>query len=240
MNKKKEEIEKKFDIHQYNKGKYKKNKLNNFVENIPSENKFIIISNYDYKDKIAKDISINSIDNNNKIIERIDAEQMKWNEKHQKWIIKNYKRRYWEGNIIEYENIEKETLLSLKNISPEYLTTEFIGPDQMNYFELRDFIKKKKNNSGNTTKWEIGLNHKISYAASSFVLSILSIFLSLFRNNSNISYGIGISIIVIALYYLLLLIGKNLGLEGIVSPIISAWMGSFLLLFLSSIIYFNK
>ena len=72
MNKKKEEIEKKFDIHQYNKGKYKKNKLNNFVENIPSENKFIIISNYDYKDKIAKDISINSIDNNNKIIERIE------------------------------------------------------------------------------------------------------------------------------------------------------------------------
>ena len=114
MNKQKEEMEKKFDIHQYHKGKYKKNKLNNFVENISTENKFVIISNYNYKNKTAKDISINLIDSNNKIIDRIDAEKMKWDTIHQKWKIENYNHRYWKDGKMEYENI-KEGILKMQS-----------------------------------------------------------------------------------------------------------------------------
>jgi len=66
-----------------------------------------------------------------------------------------------------------------------------------------------------------------------FILAtITSIILAIALKNSNVSYGVGLSLVIIASYYIILIIGKNLGVEGILSPILSAWLANISLLFI--------
>ncbi len=222
-------------VRKYNldKKKYKNNK-NNFIEDI-NKNQSIIIMNYNNKNQTASKIVLKEINENNDVISRIDADKMVWNKN--SWFFEELLYRNWEDNKEKF-TIIKDTSIILDNINPLYLTTEFIEPEQMNYFELKDFIQTKKKNAGNTTKWAVGLHHKLSYSLSSLILTVTAIILSIAFRNSNVSYGIGLSLLIIALYYVILIIGKNLGIEGVLSPILSAWLPNISLLFI--IIYFYK
>ena len=212
-------------IRKYNLDKKNNNyKKINFIEDI-NKNKTILIMNYNNKNKTANKIIIKDI-NNNKIMNRMDSEKMTWNGK--KWDFKELLYREWKDGKTIFKII-KDTSIFLKNITPVYLTTEFIEPEQMNYFELKKFVTVKKENSGNINKWAVGLHHKISYSLSSLFLTFTAIILSLVFKNSNISYGIGLSLLIITLYYVLIIIGKNLGVEGIISPILSAWLPNIML-----------
>ncbi len=220
-NRLKNKIVRKYNIDKKN-HKYKKN---NFIEDIDN-NKSILITNYNNKTKTANKIILKEIDNNN-IISRIDADKMTWDQG--SWYFEELLYRNWKNKSNSFRLI-KDTSIMLQNINPIYLTTEFIEPEHMNYFELKSFIKTKKKNAGNTNKWEVGLHHKLSYATSTLILTITSIILSIALRNSNVSYGIGLSLLIITMYYVILIIGKNLGIEGVLPPLISAWLANICLL----------
>ena len=223
-------------IKKYNLKRQKTNRINNnnFIED--SNEKSIIIMSYNNKTQTAHNITIKEIKQNN-IINRIDAKEMKWDKKEKIWVFKELLERKWINNNIQFNKTINDTSISFQNINPIYLTSEFIEPEEMNYYELKDFISIKKNNSANTNKWEVGLHHKLSYAFSSLILSITAILSSFILKKSNVSYGIGLSLLIITVYYLLLIIGKNLGIEGIISPFLSAWLANFSLLILSGYLY---
>ena len=161
-NRLKNKIIRKYNLDKKN-NKYKKI---NFIEDI-NKNKTILIMNYNNKNKTANKIIIKDI-NNNKLMNRMDSEKMTWNGK--KWDFKELLYREWKDDKTIFKII-KDTSIFLKNITPVYLTTEFIEPEQMNYFELKKFVTVKKENSGNINKWAVGLHHKISYSLSSLFLT---------------------------------------------------------------------
>ena len=228
-NRLKNKIVKKYNLDKKN----KKNKKNNFIEDI-SKNKSILIMNYNNKNQTAHKIVLKEINDENNVISRIDADKMVW--KDNSWYFEKLLHRHWEDEQYNFEII-KDTSIVLENINPIYLTTEFIEPEQMNYFELKKFVEIKKKNSGNTNKWSVGLHHKVSYALSNLILTIAAIILSIALRNSNISYGIGLSLLIITVYYVMLIIGKNLGIEGILSPILSAWLANITILIIITYSY---
>jgi len=214
-----------------------KTKLRNFVEDI-GKNKSIIIMNYNNKKEIANNITIKEIDQKNNIEYRIDANSMKWNKKLEIWEFEKMNLRIWENNILKTQKIINDTSLFLKNINPIYLISEFTLPDEMGYFELSEFIKIKKESASNTNKWEVGLHHKISYPFSNLFLILFSIISAIGLKSSNVSYGVGLSLLIIVIYYVLIVIGKNLGVEGAVNPLVSAWIPNITIL--SMTIYYYK
>ena len=163
----------------------KRIKLTNFIEDTGKQQS-IVIMNYNNKKQTAINVTINEIDSYNDLIKRIDTKEMKWNQKTGYWIVSELNLRNWKNNQLIFKKIVKDTSIFLKNIDPIYLTSEFIEPEQMNYFELKKFINIKKENSGNTTKWEVNLHHKIAYSFSSLILAICSIIASIGLKNSNI------------------------------------------------------
>ena len=214
-----------------------KTKLRNFVEDI-GKNKSIIIMNYNNKKEIANNITIKEIDQKNNIEYRVDANSMKWNKKLEIWEFEKMNLRIWENNILKTQKIINDTSLFLKNINPIYLISEFTLPDEMGYFELSKFIKIKKESASNTNKWEVGLHHKISYPFSNLFLILFSIISAIGLKSSNVSYGVGLSLLIIVIYYVLIVIGKNLGIEGAVNPLVSAWIPNITIL--SMTIYYYK
>ena len=220
---------------QYNLKK-NKTKLRNFVEDI-DKNKSVIIMNYNNKKEIAKNITIKEIDTKNNIEYRIDAHSMKWNNKLKKWDFKKINLRIWENNILKSQKNITDTSIFLKNITPIYLISEFTLPEEMDYFELNKFIKIKKESSSNTNKWEVGLYHKISYPFSNLFLILFATISAIGLKSSNVSYGIGLSLLIIVIYYILIVIGKNLGIEGSVNPKTSAWIPNTTMLFITFYYY---
>ena len=214
-----------------------KTKLRNFVEDV-GKNKSIIIMNYNNKKEIANNITIKEVDQKNNIEYRIDAKSMKWNQKLENWNFEKMNFRIWENNTLKTQKIINDTSLFLKNINPIYLISEFNLPEEMGYFELSKFIKIKKESASNTNKWEVGLHHKISYPFSNLFLILFSIISAIGLKSSNVSYGVGLSLLIIVIYYVLIIIGKNLGVEGAVNPLVSAWIPNITIL--SMTIYYYK
>ena len=195
--------------------------------------------NYNNKQKIANNVTIKEIDQENKIKYRIDADYMKWNDKLKKWDLEQINFRKWENNILKTQKIINDSSIYLKNINPNYLISEFILPEEMNYYELSKFIKIKKESASNTNKWEVGLYHKTSYPFSNLFLSLFAIVAAIGLKSSNVSYGVGLSLLIIVIYYILIVIGKNLGVEGIIKPQISAWLANITML-LITFYYYKK
>ena len=218
--------------------KKNKTKLRNFVEDI-DKNKSIIIMNYNNKKEIANNITIKEVDDINNISRRIDANSMKWNSQFKKWYFNEMNIRVWIDNVLKQQKIVKDTLLSIKNINPIYLISEFTLPEEMNYYELKEFIGIKKESSSNTNKWEVGLHHKISYPFSNLFLTLFAIVCAIGLKSSNVSYGVGLSLLIIVIYYILIVIGKNLGIEGTINPIVSAWIPNFTI-FVISLFYYKR
>jgi len=215
-----------------------KNKLRNFVEDL-DKNKSIIIMNYNNKQKIANNITIQEINKDNQIKHRIDSDYMKWNDEFGTWDFKKLNFRTWENDILKTQKVITDSSIHLKNINPNYLISEFILPEEMNYFELSKFIKIKKESASNTNKWEVGLYHKTSYPFSNLFLTLFAIVAAIGLKSSNVSYGVGLSLLIIVIYYILIVMGKNLGVEGIISPKISAWIAN-IIISLITFYYYKK
>ena len=218
--------------------KKNKTKLRNFVEDI-DKNKSIIIMNYNNKKQIANNITITDIDLKNNIEYRLDASSMKWNNINKLWDFEKMNIRTWKENILINQKIINDTSLFLKNINPIYLISEFTVPEEMGYYELKDFIKIKKESSSKTNKWEVGLYHKLSYPFSNLFLIFFAIISTVGLKSSNVSYGVGLSLLIIVIYYVLIVIGKNFGIEGTISPLSSAWLPN-LTVFFISIYYYRR
>ena len=91
-------------------------------------------------------------------------------------------------------------------------------------------IKKLKKNGVETIKWEVTRYLKISFAFTNLIVVLCGIPLVIIREKGGISFGAGASIFVIFGYYAFIKFGQSLGFKGVLSPIISAWMGNIIFL----------
>ena len=95
------------------------------------------------------------------------------------------------------------------------------------YSELKNQIQSLKNNGVNTQKWEVDLNYKIAYSFISIIVIFCGIPLSVYRSNTTLAFGGGLSLATIFSYVILLKFGQSLAYGGVLSPFFGAWMSNF-------------
>ena len=103
-------------------------------------------------------------------------------------------------------------------------------PDELDFFALTDMIKKLKRNGVETIKWEVTRYLKISFAFTNLIVVLCGIPLVIIREKGELSFGAGESIFIIFGYYAFIKFGQSLGFKGILSPILSAWIGNVIFL----------
>ena len=122
---------------------------------------------------------------------------------------------------------------------PEIIKRDYIKPDEMNYWELSAFIIQLKNKGLDYTRWIVNKHYKIAFSCISFIMVIFGLALSIQKPRSSHALGIGLSIIVIFLYYVMITFGKTLGYNNILPPIISVWTVNILFLISGAILYYK-
>ena len=110
---------------------------------------------------------------------------------------------------------------------------------KLSYLELKKQIQSLKNNGVNTLRWEVDLNYKIAYSFISIIVIFCGIPLSVYRSNTTLAFGGGLSLATIFSYVILLKFGQSLAYGGVLTPFLGAWMSNFVFIGIGTYLMLN-
>ncbi len=160
--------------------------------------------------------------NNGQLSQLINSKTAEW--KDDKWIFKNG-ITYILSDTGEYKHLIKfdEQYITIKFTPADFYMGEK-KPEEMNFSSLKDYIKLKEKMGTNVTDLQIQLNMKLSIPFACFVFALLGAPLGLNPTRKASSIGLGISVIIIFVYYVLMFLGMSAGYMEIISPFMAAWL----------------
>jgi lipopolysaccharide export LptBFGC system permease protein LptF len=120
---------------------------------------------------------------------------------------------------IVFEFKEKESLIPRYGKSLREMTSK----------ELKAKIKEYQKRNLNTNILLIELYKKISIPFACIIFTLIGTPLGLLAKKSGKSIGLGLSILIIFLYYLFLICGETLGNKGIITPFLAMWLPNLIL-----------
>ena len=154
----------------------------------------------------------------------VNAKEAMWQKENDEWLFKD-------GTIyLIAENGEYKHLIKFKeqSLAIKYTPADFyIGdknPEEMTIVELKNFIGLKEKMGVDVTDFKIQLNMKMSIPFASLVFALLGAPLGISRRRASSSIGLGLSIIVIFVYYIITFISMAVGEIRLLPPGFAAWL----------------
>jgi len=201
------------------------NRIYYFYQYNESDYRFSKISFYDYDPATMK------------LMQRLSAESAYWDEEFQGWTFQNgwVQKFTYPGIMTE----EFENRIYQLDETPEYFKRAWQTPDQMSYGELRKLIAELKMKGFDPVYEQVRLSWKLAYAIVTFVVVIVGIPFSFRLDNRGSLSGIFISLVIVLVYYPMTNVLKHLGYSGVLPPLLAAWGGNLLFIFLSLFLIFK-
>jgi LPS export ABC transporter permease LptG len=107
--------------------------------------------------------------------------------------------------------------------SPEYFKKEVRTAEQLNYSELKDYIRDLKQSGFDVTNLTLDLYRKVSFPLVSAIMAIIGIPFSFKTGKRGAFYGIGFCVIIGIVYWTTFELFERLGGINRLSPFIAAW-----------------
>jgi|GEM_PF-49480 len=191
-----------------------------------NEKTHISIGRYKVETTVGRSMTAISLEDGI-VTQRIDARGIKWLDSLNTWSITDYSIREFRtnGEVESMTMSSQDTLLRL-NFTPQDITQQSKTPDEMSFTDLTNRIDQLKKNGVDTTKWEVDRLFKISFAFTNLIVVLFGLPLVVMKSKGGLSFGAGMGIFVIFVYYAFIKFGMSMGYKGIMSPVTAAWMGN--------------
>ena len=220
--------------HGIRKSRIKNAKRKNIYRQLDA-NTILSIKRFQFNNKMAYGISIQKFENQN-LYYRLDSPKMKWDDKKHSWIIPNYTARTWNNQKLNFISNSKDSVM-YSEITPIDLTRETGKPEEMDYWDLSEFVSKLKRNGIYEPRWAVNLHFKTALAGTSFLMVLFGLSLAIRKPRNSLAIGVGMSIGVIFMYYAVLKFGQTLGYNGVLDPFISVWGPNFIFFLIGSYLF---
>ena len=186
----------------------------------------IALGKYKVRQKSAEGVTILSM-SEGIILKRIDAKKITWIDSLKRWAASEYSVRTFDENGYEINvSIPKSDSLIQIDFTPDDILKQGKLPDELNYNELTERIVQLKENGVKTTRWEISRYFKISFAFTNLIVVLFGLPLVVIKPRGGLTFGAGMSFLVIFFYYAFIKFGQSLGFKGVLEPMVSAWIGN--------------
>jgi lipopolysaccharide export system permease protein len=197
-----------------------------------TKNQLVLIDQFRENDLTALRLSVQLYDPDslNRMIKRIDAEQMKWDGK--AWQIINASERTFSDSTESLKNYKEIPMADIEgfnklNLVPSQITRRQLKPDEMNYGELEEFIVSLKKGGQDTDRQMVDFYSKISFSFSSLIVIIFGISISTgSKRRKGLALQFGISILVSFVYLGFVKISQSFGYNGDLNPLFTAWLAN--------------
>lgn len=175
---------------------------------------------------VLKGLTIYKLDNDFNIIERLDAREVRWI--NGTWVAA-------ESRLLSFQ---EDKMLSTSRITgnalpltekPDDLKNIEKLADEMNFRELMRYVKKLKRQGYTAARYVVDLHSKLSFPLVSIIMVMMGMPFALKSGrHGGIAVGVGISIIIGFSYWVVFAINTSLGYNGIIPPLLAAWLTNFI------------
>lgn len=182
---------------------------------------------YHLGEKEFDDVIIHRQDENNVVIEKINARKIYWDDS--QWIGKDvivFRRDAMEGFDSDPE-IYKEKPISIQEGPQEFSHTQW-NINFMSYAQLKRHLQVFKGASVDRAvrRLRVDLNYKIAFPFIAFITVLVGIPFSVETGRASALVGMAKGILIAILYLPVLAISLALGKAGVLPPVMSAWLSN--------------
>jgi len=183
-------------------------------------NRFVHISLIDPASGLVRGISIFELAPDFELVQRLDASAAVWNEGG--WLLREgYRLVQGQGSIRVDPFPELGVALDER---PEDFARVARAPEEMSYAQLREYIQRLVSSGVSVTRYRVDLYAKVATALASLVMTLIGVSFGLRTGRAGVMVWVGACIPMGFLYWLLLVLGFQLGRGGALPPLAAAWL----------------
>lgn len=177
---------------------------------------------YDEETQMMQGVTVQQFDDKDNLTQVEYAEKALWQQ--DKWIMQNGVLHDLSENGSASRVLKfAEQVLPIEQ-NPVAISREQKKPEEMSIKELKQQIKLLQSQYVNTNTYEVELYQRITIPLASFVFALIGTPLGLQPHRSSSSIGLGLSVVIIFIYYTIMTIATALGQGGAVPPLLAAWI----------------
>ena len=157
-----------------------------------------------------------------KLVEKITADNISWNQDSSRWVINNYWRRKF---INDKEFITKGYQIdTVLNMTPSDYKVELDEMEALTTKQLRNEIKSMKLRGVNSVEFAIERHKRISGPFSAFILTIIGVSLASRKIKGGLGLHLGLGLLLSFSYILFMQISVVFAVNGGTSPVVAVWI----------------
>jgi lipopolysaccharide export system permease protein len=170
-----------------------------------------------------------------KLIEKLTADNIRWDKETGKWIINNYwKRTLFEGYEMLESGYRIDTTLNMKPDDFRVAKNEmemYITP------ELKSEIALMKTRGMNTIEWEIEKHKRMATPFSTFILTLIGVGLASRKIKGGLGFHLGLGLALSFSYILFMQISTVFAISGSTPVFIAMWIPNILYSFIALFVF---
>lgn len=200
------------------------------IHRVLSEGKLLYLYSFDNRAKMGYKISLEKI-KDNKQVYYLKAEAMKWDSIDKSWMLNDVFERILEERIENGKVIYKEKVQRLSNkkikidFTPNDLWRYESKLEVMNYFEIKEYIKKERQKGGSKIEYfEVEHYRRTAFPFATFVLTIMGVSVSSRKLRGGVGLSIALGLFLSAVYIMLMYVFTILATTGFANTLLAVWI----------------
>lgn len=158
-----------------------------------------------------------------KLVTSIQAEKAEWLE--EEWVfIDGTIYTITDNGQVPQTTFKRFNMKSNLDRTPTQITRNQKEPEEMTLSELSEHIELMEEEGRDVKELKVVYHQRYAVPFACFIFALVGAPLGLQPNRSGSSIGLGLSIIVIFIYYTLMTIGSSMGEGGSIAPWLGAWI----------------
>jgi LPS export ABC transporter permease LptG len=157
------------------------------------------------------------------ITERIHADRAHWADSMSRWIYEQGWQRSLQGAAIAgYHNFDVSTFPELSE-APSYFKKEVKQYSEMNYEELRRYIRDLQQSGFDVVRLRVQLNKKLSYPLITLIMAVLAVPFSMSAAKKGAITGVAVAVGIAVVYTVVSRLFEAMGDISQLPPALAAW-----------------
>jgi len=182
---------------------------------------------YDGQEKVLNKVTMQEFNGDSKVERIVTAEKAIW--EGDKWFFYRGIMYYLKPDgKVNYTLAFNRQQLNLA-AKPQDVLNQQKEPDEMNVWELKEQINILTSQQADANVLLVNYYRRFAVPLASFLFALVGAPLGLKPQRSGSSIGLGLSIIIIFVYYVILTVSGALGEGGALPPALSAWLPNILM-----------
>lgn len=209
---------------------------NLYFRDSPTRN--LSINYYNSSGKYGRNFAIEEFESESKprIIRRVEAANVKWNNVENKWLLLNGTERYF-GDTLKARTFDS-LFVELK-IDHQRLIKLKKEIEEMDFTELKSYINLLAHGGKDVSKQLIEYNAEIAFPFANFIIVLFGVPFASIKKKGGMAVQIAAALVVSFCYLIFTEISKTIALANNLDPVLSGWLANIFFLLFSILIIFR-